>query len=99
MTVLRARKKPVVIEAMRFDGTKDSARDIHDWSDGKAQGRATNHEWFIVIATLEGEMVGNAGDYILRGVKGEFYPCKSEIFDATYEVLPPPLEPFQEGHT
>jgi hypothetical protein len=40
------------------------------------------------IETLEGTMRGNAGDYLIRGVKGEYYPCKPDIFEATYEALP-----------
>ncbi|MDU2218139.1 MAG: hypothetical protein E7E34_11825 [Staphylococcus epidermidis] len=42
---------------------------------------------YIIINTLEGEMTANVGDYIVRGVNGEFYPVKPEIFEKTYEVL------------
>ena len=44
---------------------------------------------FLVVATLEGEMTAKPGDWIIRGVAGEFYPCKPEIFDATYEEVRP----------
>jgi hypothetical protein len=42
----------------------------------------------VVIATLEGDMTASPGDWIIKGVKGEFYPCKPDIFEATYEPLP-----------
>jgi hypothetical protein len=41
----------------------------------------------IVIATLEGDMLGRQGDFIIKGVQGEFYPCKPDIFEATYEAV------------
>jgi hypothetical protein len=77
------RKKPVVIEAWRFDGSWSSARPIiqrHNsmsWSDSDG-GQ-------IAIETLEGEMTASAGDWIIKGVKGKFYPCKPDIFAATYD--------------
>jgi hypothetical protein len=70
------RKKPVVIEAHRIgdDG----------WPDAIWQKRVTGH---VDIHTMEGTMRGDVGDWIIRGVKGEFYPCKPDIFAATYEVV------------
>lgn len=94
----RWRKKPVVIEAMRWDGTAESAGPIINWilaSDGSARyvcsnpQRCAEHDGdtphSIVITTLEGDMRADLGDWIIRGVKGEFYPCKPDIFEATYE--------------
>lgn len=86
------RKKPVVIEAMQFDGTVDSANRIREWArkpDGMSAecGRSTHGAQCLDlrIATLEGTMRADSGDWIIRGVKGEFYPCKPDIFSATYE--------------
>jgi hypothetical protein len=84
----RFRKKPVVIEAVQYDGTAKSRDEIYLWTDlddvpadGGVDGRP------IVISTLEGDMTAQAGDWIIRGVHGEFYPCKPDIFAATYEEV------------
>lgn len=84
------RKKPVVIEAMLWDGSILTADLIEDWSGGKTACRvlidAKNIVGpFLLIDTLEGEMKASVGDWIIRGVKGEFYPCKPDIFAATYD--------------
>ena len=80
------RKKPVIIEARQFDGT--NAAEIAAWCGGKVES-ATCHgdgpPYLVVIDTLEGRMVAGRDDYVIRGVKGEFYPCKPDIFAATYE--------------
>lgn len=85
------RKKPVVIEAMQFEGTVGSANQILGWigSNGADARRAhrTNPDRGVVIGTLEGEMTASPGDWVIRGVKGEFYPCKPDIFEATYELV------------
>lgn len=75
----RYRKKPVVIEARPFNDEGDT--DLANW----CRGYLTGHG--LIIRTLEGEMRADLGDWIIKGVKGEFYPCKPEIFDATYEVV------------
>lgn len=101
------RKKPVVIEAVRYDGLCVGE---YDAISGKVV-RLTCPEWFpaltpeidpesrhalragdvatfgtqLFIGTLEGVMTAEPGDYIIRGVKGELYPCKPDIFEATYE--------------
>jgi hypothetical protein len=83
-------KKPVVIEAMPFDGTLQSARAVAAWirdNGGKAFASkpvmaGVSH---IDIWTLEGTMRADEGDWIIRGVANEFYPCKPDIFEATYE--------------
>ncbi|MFN3005124.1 hypothetical protein [Mycolicibacterium wolinskyi] len=83
------RKKPVEIEAMQFDGTVESANRVLAWigGDDAEARRAHRHEprAGIVIKTLEGEMLTAPGDYVIRGVQGEFYPCKPDIFSATYD--------------
>jgi len=87
------RKKPVVIEAQKFDGTWES---VNEWltalgydedGDGTDGGPAM---WMdggqLVIATLEGDLTASPGDMIIRGVQGEFYACKPDIFAETYEA-------------
>lgn len=82
------RKKPVVIEAMYFDGA--NAADIAAWAGTGGEfglpSDETGHPAFV-IPTLEGGMVASPGDWIIRGVKGEYYPCKPDIFEATYEAV------------
>ena len=76
------RKKPVVIEAMRIEWGMD-------FSEVKAFCPTARHAWpdKTVIPTLEGDMVADMGDWIIKGVAGEFYPCKDEIFRQTYEAV------------
>lgn len=86
---MKFRKKPVVIEARQFhndagdhetvywinSGQLTIGRELATWINGK-----------LYIPTLEGEMEASPGDWIIRGVKGEHYPCKPDIFAATYEA-------------
>lgn len=81
--VKQYRKRPVVIEALQFDGTTESAERIVAWTLGVA-GFADKQ---LHIRTLEGDMRADVGDYIIKGVQGEFYPCKPDIFAATYEAV------------
>ena len=83
---LSFRKKPVVIEAMQYDGTNGEA--IEAWSQSKVRALIDmNWNPYLSIETLEGTITGIDGDWIIRGVKGEYYPCKPDIFDATYEPV------------
>ena len=75
------RKKPVVIEAVRFDGRNHP--EVMDFMGEKP--RPSSHP-FLIISTLEGDMTALPGDWIIKGVMGEFYPCKAHIFDETYEA-------------
>lgn len=77
------RKKPVTIEARQFliPGVN---RELADWCGGDLGTDAMGP--LIEIETLEGQMLARPGDWIIRGVKGEFYPCKPDIFAATYEA-------------
>lgn len=78
------RKRPVEVEAVQWDGTAEGARPIIEWI-----GPAARHTDYtgpaILVQTLEGSMTARSGDWIIKGVKGEFYPCKPDIFAATYE--------------
>lgn len=82
------RKKPVVIEAHRIgiDNWPDAAWDAVTRNDIILH-RIGGPSGYIEIKTLEGVMRGNHGDWLIRGVNGEFYPCKPDIFEATYEPV------------
>ena len=88
---MKYRKKPVVIEAMQF--TEENKNRVFNWiscnryPDWDLQNRPT-----IRIETLEGEIIASLGDWIIKGIKGEFYPCKPDIFEATYEPLESPKD-------
>jgi hypothetical protein len=93
------RKKPVVVEAIQATGTPESNREIIDWTRGSATPASMDRRVTrfddgsalvdtypqLTINTLEGAMWVEPGDWIIRGVKGEHYPCKPDIFEATYE--------------
>ncbi|MES2942908.1 MAG: hypothetical protein V4772_08570 [Pseudomonadota bacterium] len=79
---MKFRKKPVVIEAVQFDGTFGSVEAMRIPSCAQNLGSKT-----LEIETLEGVMTAQPGDWIIRGVKGEFYPCKPDIFAATYDAV------------
>ena len=95
----RYRKKPVVIDAIQWDGTNidEAVRFIADGHetfdhlpDSIHVGGGVGHTpalGTLDIPTLEGTMTASPGDWIIRGVKGEFYPCKPDIFAATYELV------------
>lgn len=78
------RKKPIVIEAVRYNGK--NLEEILVWS-GLAEIGNDFLGNKLFIPTLEGEMEASVGDYIIKGIKGEFYPCKPDIFEASYEVV------------
>ena len=92
---MKFRKKPVVIEAARWDGFVGDGTDAakSPWPPGWPTRQFIRHDdeaWgpVLVIDTLEGRMKADVGDWIIRGVKGEFYPCKPDIFAMTYEPAP-----------
>jgi hypothetical protein len=83
---MRYRKKPVVIEAQQL--TVFNLDELERWCGGSIKGlRLPANERVIDIQTLEGEMRAQIGDWIIKGIKGEFYPCKPEIFSMTYEPV------------
>ena len=82
------RKKPVEIEAIQWTGTNTD--EILAFCFTKADVRAPIGDTttrIIIISTLEGEMRADPKDWIIRGIKDEFYPCKPDIFAATYELV------------
>jgi hypothetical protein len=79
------RKKPVVIEAMQFtDETKDM---VFNFVSCNKQADFEAGKPILKIQTLEGAMTANINDYVIKGVQGEFYPCKPDIFEKTYEKV------------
>ncbi len=84
------RKKPVIINAIKFTGNYQEVFNwVSQWHDKDEGPRmwAAYEDTELIIDTLEGEMRANIGDFIVRGVKGEFYPCKPDIFEQTYEKV------------
>ena len=81
------RKKPVIIEAVQLPARGDYDMDeFQNWAtDNGFTNFESDRDEGIVVHTLEGEMKGEPGDWIIKGIKGEFYPCKPDIFEATYE--------------
>ena len=79
---MRYRKKPVVIEAIQFNGSNQL--EVVNFIKGTALEEDFSSE-DIVIETLEGNMTVSPNDFVIKGIKGEFYPCKPDIFEATYE--------------
>ena len=93
------RKKPVEIEAVKWTG--DNHREMFNFLGGEdykstdymfAIGTNFYIDWTkieggLIIKTLEGEHIATIGDYIIKGVKGEYYPCKPDIFEITYEKI------------
>lgn len=84
---MKYRKKPVIIEAIQFEDNSDRIIEIHEFMGGDTI--RVNYEDrdnpYLKIETLEGIMKASVGDYIIKGVNGEFYPCKPDIFEKTYE--------------
>ena len=85
---MKFRKKPVEIDAVQFSGgnfseVMDSFPEAKNWS-----GYLTEEKmWCLEIPTLEGTMTAQDGDWIIKGVKGEHYPCKPDIFEQTYDPV------------
>jgi hypothetical protein len=77
------RKKPVVIQAIQWDGTPEGVMSIKNFIDYTTT-LIINSE-YLTIETLEGDMKVMPNDWVIKGVNGEFYPCKPDIFEKTYE--------------
>lgn len=80
------RKKPAIIEAIQL--TEGNVINVLTFCNSTNNIVASNeNNMGISISTLEGTMLASTGDYIIKGIKGEFYPCKPDIFEQTYEVV------------
>jgi hypothetical protein len=82
-------KKPVVIEAIRYDG--ENMHEVVSFCGTQCAIRR-EPQMPVLVNTLEGSLFAQVGDWIIRGIRGEFYPCKPDIFEETYE-------PVSEGMT
>lgn len=87
LEVKKFRKRPVVVEAVQFDGLQ--IKNVLDAFGGKIEYAAFDggDRLTLTIHTKEGKMNVSPGDWVIRGVKGEFYPCKPDIFKMTYEEV------------
>ena len=82
------RKKPVVIEAHQVPALEAEPDEFMQWADNVGFSvLSSERDGCLAIKTLEGTMTAEPGDWIIKGVKGEFYPCKPDIFAATYEAV------------
>lgn len=82
--IKRFRKKPVVVEAMKWDGKDKTFIELQTFTDYQIENPEGNT---IYIPTLEGDMLIGLGDWVIKGINGEFYPCKPDIFEATHEEV------------
>ena len=100
-------KKPIIVEAIQFDGTAESGALIITWAQNNGILEIEYHPFladhfkndpqiyiahpdpYMRIKTPEGTMIASSGDWIIKGIKGEFYPCKPNIFMETYEAVLP----------
>lgn len=87
MGCAKFRKKPVVIEAFNLGRDIDPAWFMDACEDGRINIYPNEH--YCLIKTLEGEMRGEYGDWIIKGVNGELYPCKADIFEKSYDEVKP----------
>lgn len=81
---MKYRKLPVTIEAEKFTGTNENLLKLREFTGDNSLCVVGES---IVIKTLEGNIYATIGDYIIKGIKGEFYPCKPDIFNETYEEV------------
>lgn len=82
---MKYRKKPIVIEAIQWTG-KNLQEISYKFPESFGLLFLYNTDE-LLISTLEGHVIASIGDYIIKGIKGEFYPCKPDIFEATYEEV------------
>jgi len=87
---MKYRKLPIEIEAMRL--SRATAEEVARWCGGHVSHQSNPSDpsdiWTgVAIPTLEGVMTAQLGDWVIKGVKGEFYPCQPDIFAATYELV------------
>ena len=78
---MKYRKKPIIIEAIQWTG--ENVTEVREFCKPRTTATEPGR---VYIETLEGVMAANIGDWIIRGIKGEVYPCKPDIFEATYET-------------
>lgn len=85
---MKYKKKPITIDAWQFNGNfQDAPKWVIDAFDNHEIDVVEEDGPHILIKTLEGAMRGKVGDYVIKGVRGELYPCKGDIFEETYETV------------
>ena len=82
---MKFRKKPVVIEAVQWKGGNEE--EIGMFAGQKVSCAREYGNFILLVHTLEGTLKADRGDWIIKGVKGEFYPCKPDVFEQTYEIV------------
>jgi len=100
---MKFRKKPVVIDAVQWTG--DNLREVVDFTGRHESAKQWEWAYFetlvaregFKIFTLEGKMNADVGDWIIKGVQGECYPCKPDIFELTYDAVDSPSLPTQQS--
>ena len=81
---MKYRKRPIVVEAVQWTGTQESLNEILEMGATLLHGPTDDTR---LVVTLEGDMLLKVGGYVIKGIKGEFYPCDEDIFVKTYEVV------------
>jgi len=81
--IKKYKKKPIVIEAIEYTGL--NIQEIQDFI--KSRKIVLKKSYGLIIPTLEGDMIASQGDFIIKGIGGEFYPCKPDIFKETYDEV------------
>lgn len=88
---MKARKRPVIVDAWQWFGTTladvKAFAEKHGINPDSVSIGMGKHACGMIIHTLEGRMLASKGDWIIRGVQGEYYPCKPDIFEQTYELI------------
>ena len=84
---MRVKKKPVIVDAFRWDGTLETLNRLRNLGVKMVSYVTETSVHSLVISSLEGEELVGDGDWIVKGIKGEFYPVRSDIFELTYEVI------------
>lgn len=86
--MIRCGKKPVVVETVQLVNDENTIDALKEFCRGRIEIHQTARDVTATVRSLEGLFTAVQGDYIIKDVKGEFYPCNPRIFEKTYEVLP-----------
>jgi len=90
LQIKRFRRKPCIVEAIQWDGCRETYEHILDWLDMDEQNSWIDFRGeglHLIIYTPEGDMYAEVGDWIIKGIKCELYPCKPDIFKELYEEV------------
>ena len=87
MHKLIVKKKPVTVEAVQFLDDVDGLVNVQKFFSGDSLTISYRDKPKLIVPTLEGNHYANVGDYIVKGVRGEFYPVRKDVFEETYEIV------------